>query len=344
MAMHRLIKIFLHSFFWVIYALLAATISFDLFRGTAYLQEHIRVFLVNGVWALIAFYALYLYGFRFFERKQYCFYALGTVAFSVALTLMFFLLFKYFLVVDNSLVKPVYFYTSLPGTFIIANCGSLLKGFEGWFDAVNRKEELEKITLQHELESLRAQINPHFLFNTLNNIDALIYSNPGAASDSLVRLSEIMRYILYVGVNSSVAIQKEVEHIENIIALQSMRHVRPDFVVFKKNIACENSLVAPLLFVPFLENAFKYATYVDGQAIEIDLRCSATSLSFHCFNHYDPAKQHHSKESGGIGLANVQRRLQLLYPGRHTLLLRQEKHTFSVLLEISLVTQCKSGV
>jgi len=344
MAMNKLIKVFLHVFFWVIYVLFAGAISFDLQQGTAYLQEYIRVFLVNGVWALIAFYTLYFHGYRFFERKEYFKYALWTGVFSLLLVLTFYLLFTYVLFTDYAWIKINYFYTSLPGTFVIANCGSLLKGFESWFEAVNRKEELEKITLKHELESLRAQINPHFLFNTLNNIDALIYSNPGAASDSLVRLSEIMRYILYVGVDSTVSIQREVEHIDNIIALQSLRHVRPDFVVFHKNITCENAVVAPLLFVPFLENAFKYATTIDGHAIAIDLWCSASSLKFRCTNHYDPTKQNHSKESGGIGLANVQRRLQLLYPGLHTLQIRQEKNTFNVLLEISLAEPCKSGV
>lgn len=334
--MQRPLKILIHLFFWTIYLVFAGVMSFGLKDGVTYLVAHSNIFILNWIWALLAFYVMYRFGYRFFERKRYVYYIVWTSAFSLLLTLIFYILYSTILY-NNILEDGIQnFYASLPGTFIIANCGSLIRGFENWSEAVKRKEELEVSNLKHELASLKAQINPHFLFNTLNNIDSLIHTNPVAASDCLVSLSAIMRYILYGSSTSVVDISQEATHIENVIALQSMRHVHDRPVLFVKSISNPTSQIAPLLFTPFLENAFKFASFENDQKIHISLECHNDHLEFSCQNAIDISKSNSNHPCGGIGLANVKRRLQLLYPGRHMLELKTELNTFSVLLNIQL--------
>lgn len=332
--MHRAMKIVLHLGYWLVYLLFAGVMSFKLGENATYLWQNLDIYLMNWVWAIIAFYALYFYGYKFFAQKRYVFYMFWTGGLSLLLGLVFFLLFWQFIYAHQSWPELIHFYSAIPGTFIIANCGSLLKGFESWFDAVGRKEELEQANLRHELENLRAQINPHFLFNTLNNIDSLIHTNPDAASESLLRLSEIMRYILYTGSDGLVDIALEVAHIENVIALQSLRLRRSDAVVFERQLEDGCFQVAPLLFVPFVENAFKYASFANNGCIKLSLTCTKARLDFCCVNPIDPNRVGTPSGNGGIGLANVRRRLQLLYPERHQLEIHSDSDTFTVQLTI----------
>lgn len=336
--MYKSIKVFVHIFFWVIYLLFAGAISFQLENNPRFLIEQIDVFWANWVWAAIAFYALYLYGYKYFEQKRFVFYGIMTAGFSGLLVLCFFSLY-WLIFSDRNWFSPGLFYSSVAGTFVIANCGSLVKGFEKWFDAVRRKEELEKTNLKLELESLKSQINPHFLFNTLNNIDSQIRSNPDSASESLIRLSDILRYILYAGSEAFVDLEREVEHIENIIALQAQRLTRPSLVHFAKQIQNPHAKVCPLLFTPFIENAFKYALLEEDKPIQIQIHSTDQFVEFTCSNYVDPEKQQRTPKSGGIGLANVKRRLELLYPMRHSLEIQAEKHTFSILLRIQIPAQ-----
>lgn len=319
------------------YLLFSGAMSFRLQEGFDYLLQYALIFTCNAIWAVIAFYFMYMYGYRFLEQKKYLKYFLLVSSFSIGLVIVFFGLYKYLIFKEYTWLEFSYFYTSIPGTFVIANCGSLLRGFINWFDAVAEKNELERSTIKHELESLRAQINPHFLFNTLNNIDALIYSNQEKASESLLRLSDIMRYILYIGNEKTISIHKEIEHIENIIALQSLRYSAPGYVSISKDIKCSKAPVAPLLFTPFIENAFKYSMKHDTiPGIEIYLKCIDEVVHFSCKNYFDPERTTITDGQGGIGLSNVKRRLQLLYPERHNLRIQQKNNIFEVELELKI--------
>lgn len=159
--MNKLVKIFLHIFFWTMYVLFAGAMSFELKEGISFIFTHFKVFLLNGLWAAIAFYTIYFYGYKYFENRTYFLYFILVTIFSLALTICFFILYKFIIFPTNDILNHIYFFTGLPGTFVIANCGSLLRGFIAWFDAVNHKSELEKSNLKHELDSLHAQINPH---------------------------------------------------------------------------------------------------------------------------------------------------------------------------------------
>lgn len=331
------IKSTLHIIFWIIYCVFAAVLGFHLEESSKVIIEMIDVFILNGIWAAIVFYFMYLWGFRLFEQKKYFKYIVITVLVSVFVSLLFYLLYREILFKDNDIVTIQHFVVSLPGTFILANCGSLLKGFVAWFDAVQDKSELERTSLRHELEVLKSQMNPHFLFNTLNNIDSLIYTAPDKASISLVKLSEILRHMLYDSKEKFVSLQNEVTHLENIIELQKLRHTSSEFVEFINTTQNVHIKIAPLLLTPFIENAFKYAERTgDNPVIKISLSSSDTHLIFKCVNYYNAEKLYNDRPVGGIGLENVRRRLMLLYPDRHNLQIAKEKNIFEVKLKIAI--------
>jgi two-component system, LytTR family, sensor kinase len=257
LGMNKIIKIILHLFYWTVFCVFAGAVSFRLAYGFEFIAKNIPAFLYNLGWAVIQFYAFYFIFYRLIEKQRYVNYFIWSIVVSVsvslALTLLFFFLFN---------IHPTYrlieFIPQMVGTFIIAQTGSLLKGFIRWFEDIQRKQEMEKMVLQNELDALNAQLNPHFLFNTLNNIDSLIRSNPEKASESLVTLSEIMRYMLYDARKPNVNLRSEIAHYKNIIKLQSLRLKDPSRVKFEIEVEDEVK-VAPLIFLPFIENAFKYA-------------------------------------------------------------------------------------
>ncbi|NJO91851.1 MAG: histidine kinase [Chloroflexia bacterium] len=139
------------------------------------------------------------------------------------------------------------------GTFILAQCGSLIRGFENWVDNIKLKAELETRNLKNELELLKSQINPHFLFNTLNNIDALIHKSPDDASRSLLSLSDMLRYMIYETNVENVSLNKEIEYLEHYIKLQKLRLRETEFVNYTFLQNCKDTEIAPVLFLPFVE-------------------------------------------------------------------------------------------
>jgi len=333
--MHRIIKVILHLFFWLCYTLLAAGLSFKLEQGPEFLIRHLDVFAINYIWAMLAFYSTFLFGYKLFEKHHYVRYFGFAILLTFVTTGLFYWLYVLYLG-QSQLIDSQQFYLSLPGTFIIANCGSLLRGFIHWLDVGQLKAEIEKRSLQHELDSLKAQINPHFLFNTLNNIDALIQINQQQASAALLKLSDILRYLLYSGNKAFIGIDEEVQHIQKIIELQLLRLVDTKLVQFSTNVSKEKVQIAPMLFTPFVENAFKYFVKgTDQPGIVISLNYSQSVLTFCCRNAYGDTKGPDSS-TGGLGLQNVKRRLALLYPNQHTLLIKRENNIFEVELSLTI--------
>jgi hypothetical protein len=317
--MNRIIKVILHLFYWMVFSLFSALVSFRLAQGTDFLLGNLGVFLFNALWAVIQFYLFYFLFYRFIEQQKYIRYFAYSVAVSIGLSLVLFfvfgLLFGFSEVREmGSIIPP------MVGTFIIGQTGSLLRGFIGWFDALQRKQEMEKMLIRNELDVLNAQLNPHFLFNTLNNIDSLIFRQPQKASESLITLSEIMRYMLYDAREPQVLILREVEHYQRIIRLQSLRFGSPEAIRFDKPDIFPEIQVAPLLFLPFIENAFKYAVKSDGlPMIEFRLTISDGEICWTGRNQFQAEANDQTARRGGIGLSNLKRRLELLYPERYSL-------------------------
>lgn len=332
--MNRIIKIILHLFYWTVFCMFAGAVSFRLAYGFGFIAQNMPAFLYNLAWAAIQFYAFYFFFYRFIEKQQYIFYfiisLLVSVGISLVLTLLFFLTFQ---------IQPQFrwmeFVPQMVGTFIIGQTGSLLRGFIHWFDDIQRKQEVEKTVLRNELDTLNAQLNPHFLFNTLNNIDSLIHSNADKASESLVALSEIMRYMLYDARKPKVFLRNEIDHYRNIVRLQSLRLKAPERIKFDIKLQDETVEIAPLLFLPFIENAFKHASFEGNDTvIKISLKGTKNRVEFSCRNQFRPADPTTKNKTGGIGLTNLRRRLELLYPNHYTLKTGPENSEFVAHLTI----------
>jgi len=209
---------------------------------------------------------------------------------------------------------------------LIASTGNNI--VQNWFSAESQKRAIEFQKTAAELSFLKSQINPHFLFNTLNNIYTLSILKSDKASDSILKLAGMMRYVLSEVGEKSVQLEQEIDYLQQFIDLQKIRLtelVTVDFQVFGST---ANKEVAPLLFLPFVENAFKYGVSTHTQStIKISLTLKPGSIIFQTENQIFEEKL--SKElSTGTGLVNARRRLEILYPERHWLRIETIGNTF----------------
>ncbi len=225
---------------------------------------------------------------------------------------------------------------SLSLTYVItaffATSGFFFRILENWI----LTQKLAQQNLQSELALLKNQINPHFLFNTLNNIDSLIKSNAEGASETLVKLSGILRYMIYDTNIAKVQLSQEIEHIESYMDLQKIQFANKDLVSLSIQGNPANISIAPMLFIPFVENAFKHCNDKSiPNAIRIAFSIHDRNVIFESINVFDSSKKINKDKKSGIGLSIVQRRLELIYPGMHTLDIREENNTYHVILSVN---------
>lgn len=289
------------------------------------------------VWGVINFYSFYYYVQPLFlDTKRYVAYFLVSVASSVAMTLVFIIIFwlAYPSFQEYALEK---FFAGIVGSFLISQCGSLLRGFISWNQNLQNKTALENQSLRNELAMLKAQLSPHFLFNTLNNIDSLIYKSQDEASAMLIKLSGLLRYMLYESESKEVPINKEIEYIQQLIGLQQLRFEKENFIDLQINNSCPELKIAPLLFLPFIENAFKFVSNPSEMpAISIKLTVESNLVRLTCHNYFVSKVKNSNQEQGGIGLANARRRLELLYPDCFDLQVSMIDNIFAVDLSIKI--------
>jgi LytS/YehU family sensor histidine kinase len=200
------------------------------------------------------------------------------------------------------------------GVSTIIAVSKKIKGDQAAFQATQQ----EKIS--SELSFLKAQINPHFFFNILHTIYALSDSNPSAAKDAVYTLSHMMRYVIYETKNDLTDLVKEIKFIEDYIKLMKLRLSADVQVIFEKEANLKNHEVAPMLFLPFIENAFKHGiSGVHPSYIYIDISQAGNKLKLEIKNSLFEEQTTYLEESNGIGIVNTKRRLDLLYAGRYTL-------------------------
>nr|WP_293845911.1 sensor histidine kinase [uncultured Arsenicibacter sp.] len=226
------------------------------------------------------------------------------------------------------------FYFALP----TLGLGWLVKLVEDWFTYQTERSSLVSERNTAELAFLKSQVNPHFLFNTLNNIYALTYTKSPEAPGAVLKLSELMRYMLYEssspdGQSRTVALSKEVNYLTNLIDLEKIRVANAQ-VHFQADGNLDLYRIEPLLLITFVENAFKHGDLTNaGQPLTILLSVKQGQLTFITKN---KIAQREKDGVGGIGLQNVQRRLALLYPDRHTLRVNEENGAYVCHLTIQL--------
>ena len=211
-----------------------------------------------------------------------------------------------------------------------------LKVLERQSEIEKMQEEMERAKLNSELAFLKNQISPHFFFNTLNNIYSLISINQDDSQKAILKLSKLMRYLLYESEHGNTKLNQEIDFMNNYIDLMKLRISDKVSLSVSFPDQYEDRDIPPLLFVPFIENAFKHGiSYREKSFISLSMLITRDSVTFKCFNSKVKKNGDGEKENSGIGLENVSKRLNLLFPGKHDLKISSTEDTFEVLLFIS---------
>jgi len=208
-----------------------------------------------------------------------------------------------------------------------------------WYGNEKAKQKLKEEKLINELQFLKSQVNPHFLFNTLNNLFGMARQAKALpVADGIAKLSNMMRYMLYDSENEFVSLEKEINYLQNYIELQKLRIGTANKMELKVDLnACQNHLkIAPLLLIPFVENAFKHGISIKEQSkISIGLHTEENTVTFKVSNSINKLRQNRDEDSSGFGLKNVQKRLDLIYPDRSQLDIKEDEDIYSISLSIT---------
>ena len=216
-----------------------------------------------------------------------------------------------------------------------ANLG--IKGFYRGLEDRKRLTELEHENLEQQLEYLRYQINPHFFMNTLNNIHALVDIDPEKAKGTILELSKMMRFVLYEGNKQGVSLTNEIDFIRHYIALMQLRYTDKVRIDIDLPAEVPDRQIPPLILITFIENAFKHGiSYQHESFIEVKVSVEKGELWFDCRNSKVEKPHQTNEEKGGVGLANVRKRLNLLFGRNYILRIKNDPDVYSVTLNIPL--------
>ena len=344
--MKKSIKLLLQLGFWVCYFILVMVVLGVLFgRNEATADEKISKAFETIVFlallpSAISFYSFYYFLFpKFFSKKKYLLTAtLGIVISYLAGVIGFIGLYN-----QHSETKcfdeneGVFLGMTLFMGFVALICGVIalvIQGFITWFEEVKQRELLAVKNHEMEMALVKSQLDPHFLFNTINNIDVLILRDAEKASDYLNHLSDIMRFMLFETKTDEISLNKEIEYIQKYIDLQRIRTANEMYVNFTIEGNTDGRKIAPMVFIPFIENAFKHTNNKKVEnAITISLHITNDEVVMHCENKYDPNRPPR-QESNGLGNNLIAKRLQLIYPNSHHLLIENQNNVYSVRLTI----------
>jgi len=219
----------------------------------------------------------------------------------------------------------------------VAGFAACIKYMKYWYEKESLNTILEKEKIKAELQWLKAQVHPHFLFNTLNNIYSVVQNTSPEASDMILRLSDLLRYILYECNKPEVSLAQEFKIINDYISLESIRYNKNLDIHIRFPEKADNLLIAPLLLIPLIENCFKHGTskVLDQPWINVQADLKENILNFKLINS-KPNHVESSRAHNGIGLSNVRKRLELLYPGKYDLKILPEADLFVVALKLEL--------
>ena len=322
--MKKSVIIYIHIIFWVTSLSARAIAFFPLAAGFLSPSEYGKISYYIWILYPIFFYIGY-WGIMRIRRKRR-----DLLIFTFGIISIFLILFLISKKAFAYAVTP--FPTVLWGTIN----GCLFRFFIDWFRKKNEVIILEKENVSSNLALLKNQINPHFLFNTLHNIDTLIYDNQEKASKSLVKLSDIMRYMLKDTKSDLVDLHKELEYLENYFELERLRFKNEKFLNYSIHGDVNGVKIAPMLMIPFVENAFKHS--VDSNienGITINIIIVNKKLHFICENRVDKAETY-KDETHGIGLEILKKRLNLIYKNKYKLIINSDDSIFKVNMEIEL--------
>lgn len=340
-------RLLTHTLFWVGYVLVYTGVHANGENGIfSYFQDELQGLPAAMLVAYVNLYVLFPY---FFRKKRY-------IVYGVSATLLLFIASVLGRTLIEKVIEPTFYSdtTEIEPVFIwylifkgmlwflspVLLFTLVIKMFKQWFDQEQHNQEIAKEKLAAELNFLKAQVHPHFLFNTLNNLYALTLQSSPAAPKVVLKLSELMSYMLYDSQANSILLTKEILHIKNYLELEKLRYNSRLDVSLNVSGETDTKKIAPLLLIPFVENAFKHgvSNETDTVWVTIDIKVKTDWLIVKVENSYTENEIVINKthDKNGIGLQNIMRRLNLLYPHDHELVLKKESDRYLVDLKIKL--------
>ncbi|WP_108423953.1 sensor histidine kinase [Flagellimonas amoyensis] len=318
----------------VLHVLVLLFFSFD--RNQGGIIVHKAIFLLFYSVATIA--VTYFLMPRFLYRKKYWQFFLGFILVVVAV-----------IAIEELILEPIMFPNtkrgnSFPGIYIsllgVLPVMFILSGCKFGWDALQKQDQIDELqsTIQEsELQFLRSQINPHFLFNNLNNLYSYALQNSPKTPEIILEMSGVLRYMLYESKEQFVPLKKELEQLGNFIRLYRLQIEDRGIVRFEVGDMQEEYRIAPLILIVFIENAFKHSQsgLSSNIVIDISVQMEGAVLEFHCNNNFETVPSLDTVAKG-IGLKNVQKRLELLYPNKHQLEIKEKDNSYQVYLKLEL--------
>ena len=346
-----------HVLFWAVYHLAWWSLyAGSLVEVLGYFDEAHGVVKYLGYvvyQAVGVYFCLYVLIPKFLQKGKYFLFftsVIGVVLFmSVGITFNYYLaslltdktVYELFNVFPESPVT-LFKHNALPSCVGAITLGMSIKLTKIWIDSQKRQKALEKEKLETELKFLKSQFNPHFLFNTINSIFVLIDKNPEMASESLVKFSNLLRYQLYECNANQIPLKNELAYIKSLLELESLRQNENfDLQIDWPDTISEEYSIAPFILIPFIENSFKHISE-DRKLkkwIRLRIQIKEGSLIFHLANSANFELRHELPEGvsyGGLGLKNVKRRLAIIYPESHNLVVSKEEDSYVVHLDLKL--------
>ncbi len=351
--MKKSFVVLLHIGFWACYLLAILIILTVAYRNSASISDR-ELRIVNALKNLfffaffpsfISFNLFYFYLFpKYIQQKRFLHSIVYGILITVGAAVIGYILHRYFIesgrIIDmDSGGKPgrstaVIVITAM--TLIGVICGIValvIRGFITWFNEIKLKQMLKEKNHQMEMALIKSQLDPHLLFNTINNIDSLILKDAVTASDYLNKLSDIMRFVLYETTADKILLSQEIEYIGKYIALQKIRTANETYVHFAVTGTIGNKSIAPMVFIPFIENAFKHTNNKKLEnAITVNIIIKDKTIQLICENKFDSMSL--KQPIGGLGNGLVKKRLDLIYAGKHILEINRYDELYSINLTI----------
>ena len=346
--------ILLHVGYWLLYwslftfiFLITRTTSEE---GFSHWDDLLMIVCTTTFSGLLTFYSCYFWLVpKYVFKKKIGWFAVAGISVSIGVAVLvilgYLLITKLMVMASGDFMAQAFF--NLTAIFILkfipffallnvvnGIIAMVIRGFVNWYSDIHVKEILINKNLRTELALLKAQINPHFLFNTLNNIDILIEKDAQKASAYLNKLSEILRFVLYEAQSELLPLAKELEYIKKYVDLQKIRTANEDYVNLQIDGDPGELEIAPMLFIPYIENAFKYATNKKMvNAIRIHVSIEELHIRLHCENLIDKSDAGSLVQSG-IGNTLLKNRLDLLYKEDYHLEVKNDGHRYEVKLAL----------
>ena len=352
--MKKSFVVLLHIGFWLCYFILVAIILAVYYRTNvnavnqmARIMNALKTLLLFAfIPSLISYFLYYFILFpKYFQQKKYILSLVFGILISAGAAVIGYILLRYFIEtgsitdMDNGGKngRSTALRVIIVMTAIGAICGMVafvIRGFTAWFNEMKMKELLREKNYEMEMALVKSQLDPHLLFNTINNIDALILRDAVTASDYLNKLSDIMRFILYETKTDKILLSREIEYIDKYIALQKIRTANPNYVDFKVTGSPAGKYIAPMVLIPFMENAFKHTNNKKLEhAIMVHIVIGEETTQLLCENKID-LKIKSDQANGGLGNMLIEKRLNLIYPGTHHLEVSKTNESYKINLSI----------